>query len=300
MTQDSPFISVIVPSYNRAALISKTISSLQNQSYLSYEIIVVDDGSTDNTEEVVNALADHRTTYIKKNNAERAAARNFGASRANGEYINFFDSDDIALPNHLEEAVKVILKYQQPEWFHLGFAWADTEDKIFKEVNNFKGDTLNSYLITGNQLSCNGVFVRKDIILKNQFNEDRELSASEDYELWCRLSARYPLYYSTTITSLVIDHEARSVRTINGEKLIKRLKLLLFYLEKDNKLIKSMGSGFKSVKMDAHSYIALHLATEPEYKIRSIQYLFKAFYNSPALVLRKRFYATIKNILFTW
>src|SRR5437764_8362427 len=103
MQQNKPFISVVVPSYNRADLIGKTLRSLQQQEYDQYEIIVIDDGSTDNTEEVVKAIGDQRISYIKKGNAERAAARNFGARIAKGEYVNFFDSDDLALPNHLSE-----------------------------------------------------------------------------------------------------------------------------------------------------------------------------------------------------
>src|SRR5436190_2046181 len=88
-----PFISVIIPCYNRAGMIAKTIISLQNQEYQNYELIVVDDGSTDNTEQVVKKLADKRTIYYKKLNEERAAARNYGAKLAKGNYLNFFDSD---------------------------------------------------------------------------------------------------------------------------------------------------------------------------------------------------------------
>src|SRR5688572_6318319 len=98
-----PFISVIIPCYNRASMIGKTIRSLQQQDYNDYEILVIDDGSTDNTEQVINEIADARTSYFKKLNEERAAARNYGAGLAKGSYLNFFDSDDLALPNHLSE-----------------------------------------------------------------------------------------------------------------------------------------------------------------------------------------------------
>ena len=292
-----PFISIVVPSYNRADLIAATIQSLQQQNYHSYEIIVVDDGSTDNTEEVVKNLAIAKTVYIKKNNAERGAARNFGARIARGEYVNFFDSDDLALPNHLMEAANSIRKLNAPEWFHLGYAWATPEKKIFKEVNNYSGETLNHIIPDGNPLSCNGVFIRKDIISSYSFNEDRALSASEDYELWVRLASRFPLYYSNVITSLVIDHEMRSVRIINGEKLIQRLKLLLHYLQKDHAVITYFGKRFNKIKADSYSYIALHLAEMPIYKTRSFKYLFNSIVMYPGIVKNKRFYAIIKNLL---
>jgi glycosyltransferase involved in cell wall biosynthesis len=289
-----------VPSYNRADLIAKTLTSLQHQDYDNYEIIVIDDGSTDNTAEVVNQIADARTTYIQKGNAERAAARNFGARTAKGTYINFFDSDDIALPNHLREAAKVIQKHNNPEWFHLGFAWATPEGKVFKEVNNYHGETLNARLANGNPLSCNGVFIRNDIIRSFPFKEERALSASEDYELWVRLAARYPLYYSNTITSWVVDHELRSVRTMSGNKLVERLNLLIQFLENDAQVVKYYGNNFKRIKADSYSYIALHLADVPEFKFKSIHYLFMAFIINPGIVSNKRFYAIIKNILTKW
>jgi glycosyltransferase involved in cell wall biosynthesis len=295
-----PFFSIIVPTYNRADLIKKTLDSLLAQQYELFEIIVVDDGSTDNTEEIVGAIKDPRIAYYKKNNAERAAARNFGAAVAKGDFVNFFDSDDIALPNHLQEAAVLISKHEQVDWFHLAYAWANPDAVVFKKVNQFKGETLNNIMASGNPLSCNGVFIKKELMLQHPFNEERALSASEDYELWCRLAARYPLYYSNTITSLVIDHDLRSVRTIQGEKLIQRLELLIQFLEADKQTVAYFAKRFDQIKMDANSYIALHLANEPRYKLTSIQYLCKALFDSVSLLQTKRFYATLKNILIKW
>jgi glycosyltransferase involved in cell wall biosynthesis len=296
----TPFFTIVVPTYNRADLIQKTIQSLLDQQYEHYEILVVDDGSTDNTEQIVSAIQHPRLQYIKKQNAERAAARNFGAARAKGDYVNFFDSDDLALPNHLSAAAALLQQHADAAWFHLGYSWADPDGKVFRDVNQFSGDTLNGIIANGNPLSCNGVFIRRDVIQANPFNEDRALSASEDYELWCRLSARYPLYYSNTITSLVIDHELRSVRTINGEKLISRLQLLVHYLQQDPVTVQYFGKDFSKIKMDANSYIALHLANEPRFKLRSAGFLLKALGDHTALLRNKRFYATIKNILIKW
>lgn len=298
--QNKPFISVVIPCYNRADLIAATIKSLQEQDYPNYEILVIDDGSTDNTEDVVRSVATERTVYVKKTNNERAAARNVGASMAKGDYVNFFDSDDLALTNHLSEAAEMINKYNQPEWFHLSYAWGDHEGKIFRNVNTFTGTTLNGIMANGNPLGCNGVFVRKDIAQMHPFNEDRELSASEDYELWLRLAALYPLYYSNKVTSILIDHDGRSVRTINGQKLIRRLELFIYYLEQNKEVLNYYKNDFKNIRMEAHSYIALHLANNPAFKITSIRYLLKAFQDTPAMIKRKRFYATLKNILIKW
>ena len=295
-----PFISVIIPCYNRASMIAKTIRSLQQQAYNHYEIIVVDDGSTDNTEQVVAEMVDPRTRYFKKSNGERAAARNYGARLAKGDYLNFFDSDDLALPNHLSEAGKLISTKHNPEWLHLGYKWADEEGKVFKVEDNFSAALLNDAIADGNHLSCNGVFVRKDIFLQHLFNEDRALSASEDYELWLRLAARYPLFYSNVVTSIIIDHKSINDRKTNDRDLIRRLKLLLYYLERDEKVMQRYKKQFHKIEMDSHSYIALYLAEQPPYKLKSIYYMLVALGNSLSYPKKRRFYATIKKLLFQW
>lgn len=97
-------ISIITPTFNRAELIGKMIDSVINQTYSDWELIIVDDGSKDNTEEAIQQyLQDKRIRYIKKENSGATHSRNVGASHANGAFITFLDSDDEALPNWLEE-----------------------------------------------------------------------------------------------------------------------------------------------------------------------------------------------------
>ena len=293
--------SIVVPTYNRAHLITSTIESLTKQDYTNFEIIIVDDGSTDNTAEVIAPfLSDARISYYKKNNAERAAARNFGAAKAKGEYVNFFDSDDIALSNHLKVANHLVQEKQQPEWFHLAYAWAEIDHSIRNKVNNFKGETLNNIICDGNPLSCNGVFIRKDKILENRFNEKRELSASEDYDLWLRLAARFPLYYSNEVTSLIIDHDARSVRAMNPQKIIDRLNIFTNSVKSDEQIQKVFSNKLNTIQMFADLYIAVHLAPQPKYKLDSIKYLIKTIFTDISVLKTKAFYATIKNIIFKW
>jgi glycosyltransferase involved in cell wall biosynthesis len=296
----NPFISVIIPSYNRASMIAKTIESLQQQDYNEYEILVIDDGSTDDTEHVVQEMIDSRTTYFKKLNAERAAARNYGARLAKGNYLNFFDSDDLALPNHLSEASKLISEKHNPEWLHLGYKWANGEGKVLKAENHFSTGFLNDVIADGNHLSVAGVFVRKDIFLQHLFNEDRALSASEDYELWLRLAARYPLHYTNEVTSVYVDHKSFDARKTTDKDLICRLKLLLHYLQQDEKVIERYKKQFHKIKMDSHSYIALYLAEQPPHKLKSIYYMLVAMGDSLSYAKKRRFYATIKKLLFQW
>ena len=109
-----PLVSVIIPTFNRANLISRAISSVCSQSYQNLEVIVVDDNSQDNTAEVVREIAagDSRINYYRhSNNLGGSAARNTGIEQATGEYIAFLDSDDIWLPQKLELQLKAIAKY---------------------------------------------------------------------------------------------------------------------------------------------------------------------------------------------
>ncbi|MBF2004215.1 MAG: glycosyltransferase family 2 protein [Chlorogloeopsis fritschii C42_A2020_084] len=111
-----PLVSVIIPTYNRANIIGNTLDSVVKQSYQKIEIIIVDDGSTDNTEEVIKAIGDSRIHYIKHQiNYGGATARNTGIKAAKGEYIAFLDSDDIWLTNKIEIQLDAIQRHSYPE-----------------------------------------------------------------------------------------------------------------------------------------------------------------------------------------
>ena len=106
-------VSVIITTYNRAHLVGKAIKSVLNQTFQDFELIVVDDGSTDNTEEVINSFNDTRIRYIRhKINKGGNAARNTGLRNSKGEYIAFLDSDDEWLPEKLERQLEVFKKSQ--------------------------------------------------------------------------------------------------------------------------------------------------------------------------------------------
>src|SRR5690606_6206557 len=117
MATDTPFFSVVVPTYNRAHLIAPTIRSVLSQTCPDLELLVVDDGSTDDTAAVVRAIGDPRLKYLPVSNRERGAARNFGLGRATGEYVVFLDSDDEFHPAHLETLRRAISEQAHPPNF---------------------------------------------------------------------------------------------------------------------------------------------------------------------------------------
>ena len=117
MTQEKISVSVIIPTYNREKLVSRSIQSVLDQTYQDYEIIVVDDASIDNTEKVVKSFNDVRIRFLRSNlNKGGSAARNMGIIAANGEYIAFLDSDDEWLPEKLEKQISILKNLKSLEW----------------------------------------------------------------------------------------------------------------------------------------------------------------------------------------
>ena len=101
MHSNTVFFSIIIPTYNRAHVLAKAIESVINQRYTNWELIIIDDGSNDNTREVVQQFNDPRINYVYQENTERSQARNNGIKLAKGLYICFLDSDDEYCDNHL-------------------------------------------------------------------------------------------------------------------------------------------------------------------------------------------------------
>lgn len=294
-----PFISIIVPTYNRATLLPLTLQSLFNLNYENYEIIVVDDGSTDNTLEVLSRINNPRLKVISIVNSERAAARNRGAENAKGEYVNFFDSDDLALPNHLSEAAKAIKQLDNPEIFHLNYEIRTPDQILVKTGKTYKvGETANRRLMIENPFSCNGVFIRRDIALKLRFNEDRALSVSEDYELWIRLGSRYPLHMINTVTSTIVLHDSRSVLSVDENKLLQRKHLLLKYAFEDPEVKHKFGTQKRTITAFTDTYMSLHLVMSDHLGM-GLKYLMKGIFEDPRCLNDRRILGIIKQSLLS-
>ena len=289
------FFSIIVPTYNRAGFISATVSSLLSQTYTDFEIIVVDDGSTDDTEMVVKKIADSRVHYFKKENGERGIARNFGTQKSCGQYLNFFDSDDLAYPDHLQKAFELIQLIKSPELFHLNYDIRKSSGQIVKAAV-CKSQSINKDLIRENFLSTNGVFLRRDIAVAYPFPEDRRMSVTEDWVLWLQLAARYKIHSLEKVTSAYLDHDERSIKDWNVEKIIVRDKLMIEYLLQDPEFIKYYKKNLRRFVADRYTFFMLVLAINKRRK-ETLTYAFKAIGKDPLVVLRRRFIASILKLL---
>ncbi len=193
----NPTVSVIIPTYNRAHFIGEAIQSVLSQTYQDFELIVVDDGSTDDTDEVVEGFNDGRLRYIKleENSGKTATPRNTGLKAARGEYIAFLDSDDVCLPNRLEVEVEFLNTHPS-----VGLVYADvvffgsrviSEGRVLEGVSPLSGYALKE-LFVNNPISSDAVLVRKTCFEKVGLY-DESLAASEDGDMWLRIAACFEI-----------------------------------------------------------------------------------------------------------
>jgi len=288
--------SIIIPTYNRAHLIGKTISSLLNQNYPGFELIIVDDGSTDQTEELIRGLDDPRIKYYKKENGGVSSARNYGLAFCSGDFINFFDSDDLAYPNHLQEAFNFISADSSTKILMFDFEWGNAERTNVKEVL-MRYENPNEAILSSNFPSTNCVFLHKSVFKEVRFNES--LTIAEDWEFWLKHSVRHKFFLGKIKTSYFIDHSGRSVRNFNLANLLNQKKLLIDSLSRDELFYRTNKSRIYKINAHMLSYIAIHGALEGE-KISVMALFLRSIFLDPQSLLTKRTLAILKHLLFTW
>jgi len=213
-----PFFSVVIPTYNRAHLISDTIQSVIQQSFTDWELLLVDDGSEDNTKEVIEAISktDRRIRYIYQENAERSAARNNGIKHAKGQYICFLDSDDQYLPNHFETFKHEIDKLNSPVALFFTDHICNTNGIIHKdEIPRLAGDQL--LFLFQNAVIPARVCVHANILENEKFDE--EITVIEDKLLWTRIANHFPIIQINKETVVYTLHEDNSINLKNNPSL---------------------------------------------------------------------------------
>ena len=187
-------ISVIIPTYNRAHLLSRAVQSVLNQTMPAHEIIIVDDGSTDNTAELINQQFS-QCRYIQQPNMGVSAARNRGIEAATGDWLAFLDSDDEWLPGKLQAQVDLLQKHPEIRICHTEEIWI----RNGKRVNQMKKHAKSGGFIFQNCLPLCVISPSSVMIHRSLFAEvgtfDEGLPACEDYDLWLRICANNPVAF---------------------------------------------------------------------------------------------------------
>ena len=192
-------LSVIIPTYNRAYIISRAIQSVLQQTYQDFEILVVDDGSKDNTHEIMESIRDERIKYIRHEiNRGPAAARNTGIMAARGNYIAFLDSDDLWLPEKLERQMAAFANApSQVGVVYVRVLEVEGDSKTFIPPNHVikrEGNLYYDLISKGNFVYPSAALVRRDCLTKVGML-DEQLYTSEDWDLWIRIAKYYHYKY---------------------------------------------------------------------------------------------------------
>lgn len=189
-----PKVSVLVSAYNAMKYLPKTINSVLAQTYQDFEIVIVNDGSSDNIGSWFERLADQRVRLVSQSNQGLASARNAGLAEAKGEYIAFIDADDLWLPTKLEKQVNVLNGNSE---IGLVYTWVSLIDENGKSSGkirkNYARRNVWVDLTVHNIVECGSVaLARKDCFEKvGNFDVTLPFSCSEDWDMWLRIAAHY-------------------------------------------------------------------------------------------------------------
>ena len=208
----APLVTVIIPSYNRARYLDLAIESVRSQTYRDFEVIVVDDGSIDDTRSVAERYAPE-VRYVWQPNAERGAARNHGLRLARGEYIAFLDSDDVWAPDKLERDLGLIRRRPEAGVVYSNVGIIDASGRLLRRTRKRGRDGwVTGWLIRQNFVSFSAHLARTQAVRDaGGFREERELAGSEDWEFWVRLSTRVQFAHLPLCTAKIRTHDANSM-----------------------------------------------------------------------------------------
>ncbi len=204
----APFFSIVTPTYNREGFLAEMMRSVQAQSFAQYEHIIVDDGSVDGSEKLIQDMAtkDDRIIYIKQENKGRCVARNNGIKRAKGRYVCFLDSDDLWKPEHLASINKAIIANPSAGLFVTGLTWFFDDEGRWEEVKYRPRPLYTSDVefVIDNEFAPDSVCVERNILNVHNFNPD--LFINEDLELWARIAVDHSVCMVPENTAILRVH----------------------------------------------------------------------------------------------
>lgn len=195
--RENPLVSVIIPTYNRGWTLKEAIDSVLAQDFTDFELIVVDDGSSDNTQDILSSYKED-IIVLKQNNKGVSSARNRGIASASGQYVSFLDSDDLWLPQKLSIQIyffntnpEALICQTEEKWIRNGI-FVNPKKRHRKLSGNIFEPSIYLCLV-----SPSAVMIKRSLFEKTGMF-DESLPACEDYDMWLRVSCRYPVYLIDT------------------------------------------------------------------------------------------------------
>lgn len=221
MRNNTPLVSIIISTYNRAGLVLEAIDSALNQTYKNLEIILIDDGSTDNTKEIITSYID-KIRYFYKTNGGISSARNYGIKQATGEYIAFLDSDDKWFPEKIEKQLDFLLTHRDMEGVLCNVEFI-SDGKVADKRTNIRefipeDGMIFKYLIRRFMTMCT-VLLRKKII-REIGDFDTLLTTAEDIDMLLRIASRFELgVLDDVLMSIRVTDSGLSGKLYTGNRL---------------------------------------------------------------------------------
>ncbi len=242
-------ISVVIPTYNREKSILASVKSVLNQTYKNLEVIVVDDGSKDKTEELIKTIDDPRLKYIKLHDNHGACyARNVGIKESTGKYIAFQDSDDTFREEKLEKQLKHLKECKSDLDFCKMKVYIDNDNHIFpslKDCNDIQKNIID-ILCTGNVISTQTILAKKEIF--NFVLFDESLPRLQDYDLVLRIAHKYNISF---LNEVLVDTYRNDDNISNDNNKLKKATILM--IKKDYKLSEKQNDMLMDTLVTLHS-----------------------------------------------
>ena len=304
-----PFFSIITPTYNRAKFISKALESVLKQTFLDFEYIIIDDGSTDNTKEIIKTFSDSRIRYIYQENQERSVARNHGINLAKGQYICFLDSDDYYLENHLKILRNTIIKTSEKLGLYYTQSYMyNVHSKKTTPITQIKDKNQINFLLN-NFLFINSICVSSTIMKQEEYHFPIAYNSWEDLFVWFQVAAVFPIYFINKRTTVICVHNSNSssiftLKDINYT--VNRFNCIDVLFTKLSDLL-TESQKLKYINNDAHNIICILINdNQIEKSIAIWFYILRKYFNYTSihyyikiaiLIILKRDFNSIYNFL---
>lgn len=293
----NPAFSIVVACYNRGGFLPILIKSIQNQQFKNYEIIIIDDGSTDDTEAAIkNLLSEEpRIKYVFQENAERGAARNTGIRNATGEYVLFIDSDDIMLPSYLSDLHELITKNPGYNFYSGKYLFSVNGKPVQTSSSKLpSGAHTIDTVLEGNPFGCN-FCIKKNNPSLILFDEDRNLATTEDWMFLVENLLNDTILLGDFIGLYMMQHDARSMQ--ENQKIIERRLRATEVLAKRNHFTPHQ---LKTLWAYTWAFCGVHAYLDCNWR-QSLQFISKAIKrlgpNPQFLQLMIKFFIGRKNVL---
>lgn len=274
-----PLVSVIIPSFNHGLYITSCVESVLNQDYPCIEIIVIDDGSTDNSIELLEKYGD-RIVLIQQVGGRQAKARNLGLNRAKGEYIAFLDSDDRYLPGRIKSAMDVFLREPDVDVVWGNYRLVDADDRIIAEVCwQPEMEDFRFELVSGNPI-CNSTVTVRRKLLDEIGGFDERIPRACDGLAWYLIAARNGRFVH--LDDFILEYRLHGANDSNG--------FAKMTVERDTALLTAVHAYIEDAVVTGDKYYWLRNAVAKQFAFNSAAYVQSRIHSDP--------FRSVKTALF--